>query len=427
MQVTKTVKSPTEITLRVVAGAEELAPIKRHVLRHFAQQVKVPGFRSGKAPLNLLEKHVDQRALADEFMEHALNELYRRAATQEAVRPIGQPNVSIKKFVPFTTLEFEVETEALGKIKLPDYKKMKLAKPKVSVTAKDVDQVLQSLRQRQAERQEVKRPAKSGDELTIDFAGKDAKGQPVAGADGKDYPLLLGSDTFIPGFETNLVGLKAGQSKDFTLTFPKDYGVAALQNKKVTFSVTVKQVKELTEPKLDDAFAAKTGPFKTLAELRADVKKQLQIERQQQADRNYEEQLVQRIAAKTTMPVPKSLVDAQILRAEEEEKRNLAYRGQTWEEHLKEEGVTEEEHRERNRSSMEERVKGGLVLGEIADVEKVEVTPEELELRIQILKGQYQDPQMQAELDKPESRDDIANRMTTEKTLQKLVEYAQKG
>jgi trigger factor len=426
MQITRTNKSPTEVTLRIVAEARDLEPIKRHVLGHFAEQVRIPGFRPGKAPLNLIEKNVDQKALQDEFMEHALNDLFRKAIQNQNIRPIGQPKVEIKKFVPFTMLEFEVETEALGDIKIADYKKIKLAKPKAEVTAQDVNEVLGSLRERSAERQEVKRPAKSGDEVIIDFAGKDAKGQPVAGADAKNYPLILGSKNFIPGFEEYLVGLKAGQDKEFSLTFPKDYGVAALQGKKVAFNVTINKVNELIEPKLDDAFAAKSGPFKTVAELKADIKKQLSLEKHQQADRQFEEQLVQEITAQSTVDVPKSLVDEQILRAEEEEKRNLTYRGQTWAEHLKEEGVTEEEHRERNRPNITQRVKAGLVLNEISQLEKIEVTPEELEIRMQILKGQYQDPQMQGELDKPENRDEIAGRIATEKTLAKLVSYDSK-
>ena len=426
MQITKTAKTPTELNIRIEADARDLEPIKKHVLSHFADQVKIPGFRPGKAPANVIEKHVDPKALQDQFLEHALNDLYRKAIQTQDIRPVGEPQVQIKKFVPFTTLEFEVETEALGQIIIADYKKIKLAKPKVSVTAKDVDEVVKSLRERMAERKAVDRVAKNGDEVIIDFAGKDSKGQPVSGADAQDYPLLLGSKNFIPGFEENLVGQRTGGKKQFSLTFPKDYGVVALQSKKVTFSVTIKSINQLIEPKLDDAFAAKAGPFKTLAELKADIKKQLDLEKQQQADRQYEEQLVQDITQKSTIDVPKALVDQQILRAEEEEKRNLAYRGQTWEEHLKEEGVTEEQHRERNRPDITMRVKTGLVLNEISQLEKIEVTPEELELRMQLLKGQYQDPQMQAELAKTENQDEIASRIVTEKTLQKLVSYASK-
>jgi trigger factor len=425
MRVTREDKSPTKVLLRVSADAADLEPIRRHVLSHF-RNVKVPGFRAGKAPLPMIEQNISQQALLDEFMEHALNELYRRAVDMENLKPIATDNVQLKKFVPYTEMEFEAETEVIGDIRLPNYKLIKVAKKKPEVTAKEVNDVLDSLRKRLAERSPVERPAKDGDELVIDFAGKDESGQPVAGASGKDYPIVIGSKTFIPGFEENLMGVKTGETKQFEVTFPKDYGVAALQSKKVTFEVRVKSVSELQEPRADDEMAAKAGQFKTLAELKADIKKQLKTEKQNQANIDQQNELMSKIADKTQVDVPQKLVQDEIMRMEEQEKQNLAYRGQTWQEHLDAEGVTEEEHRERNLSEAAQRVKIGLILSEIADKEKLSVTPEELEIRTQILRGQYQDPGMQAELDKPESRRDIEARLLTEKTLTKLTEYSTK-
>jgi trigger factor len=364
--------------------------------------------------------------LLDEFMEHALNELYRRAIDQEQIKPIATPNVQLKKFVPYTDLEFEADTEILGPISLPNYKSMKLAKKQADVTANDVEGVIKSLQSRMAERSEVDQAAQNGDELIIDFSGTDKDGKKVPGADGKDYPLVLGSQTFIPGFEDNLVGAKISQTKDFEVTFPKDYSAAALQNKKVDFKVNVKKVQQLKEPKVDDEFAAKVGPFKTVAELKADIKKQLTEEKSRQADTDYQNELLRKIAEKTQIEVPKSLVEEEIQRLEDQEKQNLAYRGQTWQEHLDAEGINEQEHRERNRPEANERVKIGLILTEIAEKEGLKVTPEELEVRLQLLKGQYQDPQMQAELAKPENRRDIEARLMTEKTLAKLTEYTSK-
>jgi trigger factor len=424
MRVSRQDNSPTSITLTVEGEAADLEPIRAHVLGHFKHTVKVPGFREGKAPLDMVEKYANQQRLLDEFMEHALNELYRRAVEHESIRPVSSPNVQLKKFIPYTQLEFEALTEILGPVKLPNYKAIKLAKKKAAVTAKDVNDVIKSLQTRQAIRTDIEEPAKAGNELVIDFTGKDSAGKSVSGADGKDYPLLLGSQTFIPGFEENLVGVKAGESKEFTVTFPKDYGVAALQSKKVTFKVDIQKVQELKEPKADDELAKQSGPFKTLTELKADIKKQLAVERQTQADIDYQNELMRKIAAKTEIEIPKSLVEEENLRMEEQEKQNLSYRGQTWQEHLEIEGITEEEHRQRHYQEAMERVKIGLILSEIAEREGLQVTPEELEIRLQILKGQYQDPQMQAELDKPANRRDIEARLMTEKTLAKLSGYA---
>jgi len=425
MRVTREDKSPTNIILKVEADAADLEPIHRHVLSHF-KNVKVPGFRAGKAPSQLVEQSISQQQLLDEFMEHALNELYRRAVDMENLRPIATNNVQLKKFVPYTQLEFEAETEVIGPIKLPNYKTIKVSKKSPEVTAKDVNDVIKSLQQRLAEPTEVERPAKDGDELTIDFSGIGEDKKPVPGADGKDYPLVLGSKAFIPGFEEHLVGAKPGETKDFDVTFPKDYGVAALQSKKVTFKVQIKKIAELKEPKADDAMAAKAGPFKTLAELKTDVKKQLRTEKESQAKIDQQNSLMAKIAEKTEAEIPQRLIQDEIGRMEEQEKQNLVYRGQTWEEHLQAEGISEEEHRERNYPEALQRVKIGLILSEIAEKEGLRVSPEELELRMQLLRGQYQDPQMQAELNKPENIRDVEARLLTEKTLDKLITYAGK-
>lgn len=428
MQLKREQLSPTKVKLTVTAAPKELDNVKQHVLEHLSKNVKVPGFREGKAPANLIEKQLDPAVLQSEFLDHGVNDLYVDAVQHENMRVVAQPEISVTKFVPFTALEFTAEVEVVGDVKLPDYKKIKVAPQKVEVTAADVTNVINNLRQRGATKKEVTRVAKEGDEVTIDFKGVDAKTkESIEGADGTNYPLVIGSKSFIPGFEEEMIGLKVADEKTFDIVFPKDYGAADLQNRKVTFTVNVHKIEELQEAKLDDAFAASVGPFKTVAELKADIKKQLTAEKQQDADRQFDNELLQKIAEKSEVALPKSLVDEEIDRIEEEEKRNLVYRGQTWQEHLDQEGVTEEEHRERNREGAELRVKAGLVLGEISQAEKVTVSPEELEVRLMLLKNQYPDPAMQAELEKPENIRDIQSRMLTEKTLDILRKSATKA
>lgn len=425
MQITRDQINPTKVKLTIVAEPSELETIKQHVLKALAPNVKVQGFRQGKAPQNLIEKQLDPAQMQAEFLDHAVNDLYVDAIQQEKLRPASQPEVNITKFVPYTTLEVSIQVETVGEIKLADYKKIKLELKKAEVGNKEVDEVLENLRARAAEKKEVERAAKLGDEVTIDFTGTDAKTkQPIDGADGKSYPLTLGSGSFIPGFEEELVGLKPGDEEDFEITFPKDYGAADLQNRKVNFHVKAHKVNELAKPKLDDAFAGTVGPFKTLADLKADIKKQLAAERQNENQRAFDNELLEKIAEKSDVPVPESLIEEEADRIEEEEKRNVVYRGQTWQEHLDAEGVTAEEHKAKQRPAAELRIKAGLVLGEIADRENITVTPEELEIRLMLLKNQYTDEAMHAELDKPENRRDIQNRLMTEKTLDKLREYA---
>jgi len=425
MQVKRDQLSDTKVKLTITADQALINVVKQEALERLSINVNVQGFRPGKAPANLVEKQVDQSSLQSEFLETAVNQLYVQAAQQEKLRPVAPPDIAISKFVPFTTLEFTAEVETVGTIKLPDYKKIKLAPKVTPVTSKDVDTVIENILSRGGEKKEVKRAAKDKDEVVIDFFGTDTKTkEPINGADGKDYPLVLGSKSFIPGFEDELIGAKSDSDINFEITFPADYSTKDLRSKKVSFAVKVKTVSEIVKPKLDDTFAATLGPFKTVAELKADVKRQLETERDQENQRTYDNELLEKIAAKSTVSIPGTMIEQEIDRMEEEEKRNIVYRGQTWQEHLAEEGIDEKAHREKQREGATLRVKAGLVLAEVAELEDINVMPEELEMRLSLLKGQYTDLSMQAELDKPENRRDIMSRMLTEKTLDTLRSYA---
>ncbi|MGH7195908.1 MAG: trigger factor [Candidatus Saccharimonadales bacterium] len=424
MQVTTENLSPTKFKLAITGDGEQLLAAKQQALQNLASSVNIAGFRAGKAPLNLVEKNADPEGLNREFLDAAVNNLYVAAITGEKLRPVEQPQVEVSKFVPFSALEIKVEVEALAQIKVPDYKNLNLQREAVKVLAEDISKVLAQLQVREADKKSVSRPAKNGDQVIIDFEGKDALSkQPINGGSAQDYPLMLGSKDFIPGFEPELVGAKASEDRTFTLTFPKDYGVASLQNKQITFEVKLKKVQELKQPKLDDAFAAKVGPFKNLAELKADIKKQLQAEQAKAVQQKFEEAIIDKLAAGTKITIPEALIKEQLEQNEATERQNLSYRGQTWQEHLTAENLSEAQHRAQHRPEAETQVKGGLALSAVAEAEGLDITNDELEARIKLLKGQYSDASMQAELDKPENRREIFGRLLTEKTIAKLTEF----
>jgi trigger factor len=427
MQIQREQLSPTSVKLIIKAGKNEIESRKASVVKTLGNNVKVPGFRSGKAPAHMIEKQIDPNILQSEFLQAAVSSLYEEAIREQTVRVVAQPEVEITKFVPYETLEFSAIVEAVGEIKMPDYKKMKLAPKKITVVAKDINEVVDNLLDRSAEKKEVKRVSKNGDQTTIDFSGVDTKTkEPISGTDGKDYPLTLGSKAFIPGFEEQIVGMKAGDEKTFTITFPEDYSVETLKKRKVDFTVKVNKVEALTKPKADDEFAKSVGPFKDMTELKADVKKQLEVEKQREADQAYDNEILDKIGEKTTVAIPDSLIEEDVNRIEEDEKRNIVYRGQTWQEHLDAEKLTAEQHREKQKPIAIKRVKSGLILGEIAQQESLSVSKVELDEFITHLKTQYTDPAMLAELNKPDSERDLSNRLMIEKTLAKIREYTAK-
>lgn len=412
--------------LTVSLDEKDLADIKKAVFNKLRPEVKADGFRPGKAPDNIVEKKLGSDLVQGEVLEAAVNRFYVMAASQEELKPLDSPNIKVLKFVPYTELEFEAEVEVAPKIKLPDYKKIKKSPKKVTVTEKDIDEVLDRLRLQTAEKKSVDRAAKDKDEVWIDFEGKDSKGEPVKGTDGKNYPLSLGSNTFIPGFEPELIGLKKGDEKTFEVKFPNDYHAKTLANQKVTFSVKVNDVKEVVLPEINDEFAQKVSPLKTVKELRADVKKQLEAEKEGEANSELRKEVLQAVVDKCKFTTPPKLLERVTEQMRNDFEQNLVYRGMTLDQYLDQSGQTKEEFEKTELlENAERRARTSLVLTEIAEAEKLQVSREELDMRLQMLKGQYQqDEKMQEELEKPESRRDIASQLLTEKTIEKLVQYA---
>src|SRR5665213_2526733 len=241
MKITNQQSTKTLSKYRIIADNKELETFKNLAAKHLADSVTVPGFRKTKAPVDMILKHADPDKIQQEFINHAVNDLYVRSQQTQELKTIGDPKISISKFVPFTTLKIDVEVPIISDIKLANYKKIKVAKTKVEVTKEQLDKNLYELQKRGSSFKPVKRAAKKGDLVTIDFDGEDSKTkEKLASATAQDYELVLGDNTLIPGFEDNLVGLKEGDKEDFSLTFPKDYREATFANRKVTFKTTLK-------------------------------------------------------------------------------------------------------------------------------------------------------------------------------------------
>jgi trigger factor len=424
MNVTKKDLSDISVSLYIVADETDIKNVKSQVVKVLSKDIKIAGFRPGKAPESIVEKNIDPAKLQTEFLEGAVNELYRQAVALEKLRPVEQPRVTINKFVPFNTLEFSAEATVIGKIKLGDYKSIKLSRQSTEITEKEINQTVDQLLTREAKKTPVNRASKNGDEVVIDFEGVDAKTEKlIPGTRSKKYPVVLGNNTFIPGFETHLLGCKAGQDKEFTITFPGDYGVKGLQKRRVKFSVKILEVNSVAKPVLTDKLVDKFGPFRTVDELMADIKKELTSEKKRFTEQARHNELVAKVVEASSVAIPEIVVDNQVNFIIQNEKQRLTSQGQTWEDYLELEGVTEDEFRKNIRASAKQQVKTGLVLGEIGFIEQIEVQPEEVEVQINILKQQYNDEHIRAELDKPEVHRDITDRLLVEKVILKMVSY----
>lgn len=428
MKHTVTKNSETKVTLSITVDATELAESRKLILPKLSKQLKVAGFRPGKVPADVAEKHIDQNALNAEVLEEAVNKSAIEALTIAQLQPLDRPKVEVTKYVPGEMLEFTAEVEILPEVKLADYKKLKATKEKAVVTAKDIEEVIERLQKGMATKNTVERAAKDGDEVLIDFDGKDEHGKAVGGAQGNDYPLALGSDTFIPGFEAGLLGKKAGDEFDLPLTFPKDYHHKPLAGAKVIFGVKVKEVKAIELPKVDAEFAAKCGPFKTVEELKADVKRELTDQKEREALEKLKDSLAEQLVKGSKIPVPELLVTDQIANLEQDVTQNLLYRGQTLQQYLDEQKLTKEEWQEKElRPKAVRRIEVGLALAELSKLENIQITQEQLDARLaQMLQEYGNSPEIIKQLDTPEAKRDIANRLITEKTVERLVELNSK-
>lgn len=414
--------SETKVSLTITLDSAELSAAKKLALKHLAPQVKVAGFRPGKVPADVAEKNLDPSLLATETAEHAINTALTVVAEEQQLRILDRPQIELTDYKPYDELSFEASFEILPAITLGDYTKLKAKQTTDKVSTDDVDAVIERMRAGFASKEEVNRNANTGDEVVIDFEGRDKDGELVSGASGNDYTLVLGSNTFIPGFEEGVIGHKKDEKFELPLTFPKDYHAPELKGAKVTFTITLKQVKEVKLPEINDEFAVKCGPFKTVAELRADVERELTAQNQRSAEEKYKDDLIGELVEQSDIPVPAVLVDDQVRSLEQDALQNLMYRGMTAEAYMQSQGYeSQDQWREKEfRPAAERRVQAGLALSELSKVEKIVVSAEELNQRHAEMLAQY--PTMKEQLDTPEARRDLANRVITEKTVDRLVE-----
>lgn len=415
--------TPSKVELTVTLDAADLAVVRPAAVALLARNLKLPGFRPGKVPAAVAEKHIDPQMLETQVAENGINRFVVEALETEDLRALDRPEVDVTKLDPTKELVFVATVEILPTVTLGDYRKLKAKKAAVEVKDEDIQEVIERMRLGFSEKTEVDRAAKDGDEAWIDFDGVDKDGESIAGASGKDYPLRIGSGTFIPGFEEGIVGKKPGDEFELPLTFPKDYHHEPLAGVKVIFKTTIKKVNEIVLPKVDDEFAKKCGPFSSLAELQEDIERELTAQRDREATDALKDSLIEQLVAASNVPVPDILIKDQVDAIERDTMQNLMYRGQTIEQHLESIGKTRDEWRDSDlKDAAVRRVQVGLVLAELSKAEKIDISKEELEARLREMIETNPNPTMSAQLQTPEARRDLANRALTEKTVDRLIE-----
>lgn len=423
MKTTTKYISETKVELTISVGAEALAAAEQVALKRLARDVKVAGFRKGRVPLSVAQKHVNPMALQEQTLENALSKAVAEAFLAEKLQALDRPEVEVKTFEPGEKLEFTAVAEIIPAVKLGDYKKLKTKRPSATVSEADVDEIIERMRENFAEKTEVERAAAAGDEAVIDFTGK-KDGEAFDGGAAKEYALKLGAGQFIPGFEEGVAGHKAGESFTLDVTFPADYHAKELAGQLVQFDVVLHKVLEVKLPEVDDEFAAKCGPFTSADELRADVKREILAQKEREADEQFKDELVGELTEKSQVALPELLISDQMRSIEQDMMQNLAYRGVTLESYLETQKFADKDAwlKTEVRPAAEKRVKAGLVLAELSKELRIEVSRDELATQLETFRAQYgKDEATRKQLDNPEVHRNIANRMVTDKTIDELV------
>jgi trigger factor len=414
--------SDSRVELTVTLDAKDLKTAGEKAIEKLAKEVRVEGFRKGKVPTEVAKKFIPENDLNAETADIAVRTTVIAAFAENEKSPLVVPNVNVTKYVPGEMMEYTATADIIPDIKLGDYKKLGVKKEPVKILAKDIQGVLDNIAKSFAEKKAVKRAAKLTDEVIIDFVGK-RDGVAFPGGSAKDFHLVLGSMSLIPGFEDGIVGHESGDKFELKLTFPKDYGMKDLAGVKTVFEVLLKQVNEVKTPEINDELAKKVGPFKDLAALKDDIKKNLTLQTEQREGEKYKDALIKALVAKSKIPAPEILISDQMRMIKDDITRNATSQGITFEEYLKRAGETEEKWEKEARKIAEERVKASLALQTIAVEQKITVSDELVAAKIAELRDVYQkSPEALKSLKDPNVKMDIKNRMIVEKTIDYLVE-----
>ena len=377
----------SQVALTIEVGSAEFEAAIEKAYQKMRKKINVPGFRPGKAPRKIIEGMYGAEVFFEEAINIAFPDAYEAAVKEQELQVVGYPTVEMVGDVTKEGFTFKATTPVYPEVTLGEYKGLSAPKDEVKVTAADVDDRLKQLSDRNTRLVSVDREAKEGDTAVIDFEGF-LDGKPFDGGKGENHSLELGSHSFVPGFEEQVVGMKAGDEKDIDITFPEDYH-ADLAGKAVVFKVKVHEVKEKEVPELDDEFAKDVSEFDTLKELKADLKKKITEERQKDADRAFEDALMEQVAANITADIPDAMVETQARQFLDNFKMQIAQSGIPYDQYMKMTGMDEGKLLEDAKEPALRQVRMDLAVAAIIKAENLDATDEEVEAEFQKLAEQY--------------------------------------
>ncbi len=410
----------SQVKLTIAVSAEELDKAKETAYRKNRNQIQVPGFRRGKAPRKVIEKMYGEGV----FLEDALNglypEVYPKAVEEAGITPVGAADVDVQNMTA-EGFEFICTVPVEPEVTMGQYKGVEAEKADATVTEDDVKAELDRLAQRAASTETVERAAALGDTVVLDFEGF-VDGEAFEGGKGEDFNLKLGSGTFIPGFEDQLVGKSAGESCDVSVTFPEEYQAAELAGKPAVFKCTVKSVMETILPEMDDEFAKDVSEFETLDELKKDTEAKIAQSKQNAADRDFEEKVLDKVLEGMEADIPEAMFEGQLDNIMQDYGYRIQQQGITLEDYVKQMGMELSAFRNIFREQAERQVKVQLAMKKIAELEGIEPSEEDINAEYDRLAEAYGLEAEKVRQFVPE--ESVKSDLTMSKTMEMLKENA---
>ena len=376
----------SRVALTIETSAEEFEAAVNKAYLKMRGKINVPGFRVGKAPRKIIEKMYGAEVFYEEAVNIILPDAYEAAVKEQELEVVGYPQVELESCTKDGVV-FKCTVAVYPEVKLGQYKGLEAPKAEVKVVAADVNARLKEMADRNSRLVSVERAVKKGDTADIDFEGFD-NGVAFDGGKGENFDLEIGSGSFVPGFEDQLIGMKAGEEKDIDITFPENY-TPELAGKPVVFHVKVNEVKEKQVPAIDDEFAKDVSEFDTLKDLKADIKKKLTAERTESAQRAFEDVLMAKVAEGIEADIPEEMVELQAERMMEQFKQQLASQGIPFDQYLKMTNTAEADFRKQAQGPAADQVKMDLAVEAIIKAEGLEASDEDVESEMKSVAEKY--------------------------------------
>ena len=384
------------------------------------KNIMIPGFRKGKAPRKMIESMYGAHVFYEDGLEEIFPEVYEFAVTKQDVKAIGRPSLTDMQIADDGAVTITIATDVYPEVTLGDYKGLEVEKAEATVTDEQVQAELDRMAQNVASTETVERAAELGDTANIDFEGFD-NGVPFNGGKGENFDLKLGSGSFVPGFEEQVVGMSAGEEKDIDITFPEDYH-AELAGKAVVFHVKVNKVTTTNVPAQDDEFAKDVSEFETLDALKADIRAKALENAQKQIDSAFEQACVDKASENTTVDMPAALIDMELDNQMERFAYQLQMSGYSMDAYAKMMGGDMSSMRNAFRPAAEKQAKANVTLAKIVEVEGITVTDEDVEAEFEAMAKQYE-----LEIEKIKGMvpvEEVKTSLETRKAVKVLVENA---